>query len=52
VRILERTEREPGRYTALWDGKDDAGRDVASGVYFCCLKAGKLNQTMKIIYLR
>jgi C1A family cysteine protease len=52
VRVLERRDKEPGRYTALWDGKDDAGRDVASGVYFCRLRAGKLNQTMKIIYLR
>jgi hypothetical protein len=52
VRTLERKDRVPGRYTALWDGADDAGRDVASGVYFCRLKAGKLSQTMKIVYLR
>ena len=52
VRTLERGDRVPGRYTVLWDGADDAGRDVASGVYFCRLKAGKISQTMKIVYLR
>jgi hypothetical protein len=52
VRVLERRDREPGRYTALWNGKDDAGRDVASGLFFCRLRAGKLSQTMKIVYLR
>jgi len=52
IKVLERKDRGPGRYTSLWNGTDDAGRDVASGVYFCRLRAGKLSQTMKIIYLR
>jgi predicted outer membrane repeat protein len=52
VRVLERRQREPGRYTVLWNGKDESGRDVASGVYFCRLRAGKQSLTMKIIYLR
>ncbi|MDD4856527.1 MAG: C1 family peptidase [Candidatus Krumholzibacteria bacterium] len=52
VRMLERTERAPGRYSILWNGKDGAGRGVASGVYFCRIKAGKYSQTRKILYLR
>jgi flagellar hook assembly protein FlgD len=52
IRVLDRTERAAGRYSATWNGKDEAGRDVASGVYFCRIKAGKFNQTRKIIYLR
>ena len=52
IRVLERTERAAGRYSATWNGKDDSGRGVASGMYFCRIKAGKFNQTRKIVYLR
>jgi hypothetical protein len=30
----------PGRYTARWDGRDEAGRSLESGVYFYRLRAG------------
>lgn len=52
IRVLERTDRAAGRYSVLWSGKDDAGRDVASGVYFCRIKAGKYHETRKVLYLR
>jgi hypothetical protein len=31
---LVQGEKEPGYYTAQWDGKDHSGRRVSSGVYF------------------
>jgi hypothetical protein len=52
IATLERTVRAPGRYSVLWNGTDHAGRGVASGVYFCRIKAGKFSQTRKILYLR
>jgi C1A family cysteine protease len=52
IRVLERTGRAAGRYSVLWNGKDDAGRDVATGVYFCRIKAGKYRETRKVLYLR
>jgi C1A family cysteine protease len=52
IKVLERTQRPPGRYSILWNGSDGAGRGVASGVYFCRIKAGKYAQTRKILYLR
>ena len=52
IRVLERRERSAGRYSVLWNGTDDAGRDVATGVYFCRIKAGKYNETRKMLYLR
>jgi len=52
IAVLERGNRQPGRHTAIWNGTDEAGRDVASGVYFCRIKAGSFRQTNKIIYLR
>ncbi len=32
--------RAAGRHTAVWNGRDDAGAEVASGVYFVRLAAG------------
>ncbi|WP_163001481.1 DUF2271 domain-containing protein [Pannonibacter phragmitetus] len=33
VDATARPTRAPGRYTAVWDGRDDAGRQVPQGVY-------------------
>jgi len=52
VNVLLQKHRAPGRYETVWTGKDEAGRPVTSGVYFCRIKAGKFSQTRKIIYLR
>jgi len=35
-----------------WDGTDDSGKKVKSGVYFCTLKAGNFSQTRKLLLLR
>lgn len=34
VRVLEDAELPPGRYSRLWDGRDQQGREVPSGLYF------------------
>jgi hypothetical protein len=52
IKVLEHMQRSPGRFSILWNGTDGAGRGVASGVYFCRIKAGKFSQTRKILYLR
>ncbi|NLH38630.1 MAG: hypothetical protein GX445_01010 [Elusimicrobia bacterium] len=33
---------------AVWDGKNDDGKDVASGVYFALIKKGSSTKTIKI----
>ena len=45
-------DREAGSYTLLWDGTDDAGRDLASGMYFYRLAAGDRVETRKLMLLR
>jgi len=52
VKVLESGDKAPGRYSVVWRGKDLKGKDVASGVYFCRIKAGKFRQTRKVVYLR
>lgn len=41
-----------GRHDLVWQGRDDAGRSVASGVYFCRLSADGLEQSRKLILAR
>jgi hypothetical protein len=52
VRILEARHRKAGRHEIIWNGRDNTGRGVTSGVYFARMKAGKFRETRKIIYLR
>jgi hypothetical protein len=37
---------------ASWDGKDDMGRPVASGVYFCVLSTAQRSRTQPLVLLR
>jgi hypothetical protein len=44
--------REQGSYRVIWDGRDESGQPVASGVYFCHLMAGSYHQTRKMTLLK
>jgi hypothetical protein len=37
--LLDGEVVEPGTHSIAWDGRDDQGRRVASGVYFVLLEA-------------
>jgi flagellar hook assembly protein FlgD len=41
-----------GTHTAKWDGRDDTGRDVASGVYLYRIIVGNAAFTRKAVLLR
>ena len=41
-----------GSHAVRWDGKNDQGHDVASGVYFYRIKAGGFESTQKMTLLR
>lgn len=52
VRTLVHDHREPGDYRLAWDGRDDDGRTVSSGVYYERLVTAEAPQTRVITYLR
>jgi hypothetical protein len=43
---------EAGDHRVIWDGRNDRGRPMASGVYFCRLKTKESVSAIKIILLR
>jgi hypothetical protein len=45
-------DKLPGEYKVIWDGKDDSGEEIASGIYFYQLKTKDFTQTKKMLLLR
>lgn len=41
-----------GSYTAAWDGLDDNGQGVSSGVYLCVLRQGAKSDARRMVLLR
>ncbi|RMF66047.1 MAG: T9SS C-terminal target domain-containing protein [Calditrichaeota bacterium] len=53
VRILVRGRQPAGSYSVKWNGRNDAGERVSSGVYFYRLKSGtSLVETRKMLLLK
>ena len=52
VRTLVDEDHTQGRYSVSWDGKDDFGGAVASGVYLCRMDAGTFASVRKMTLLR
>ena len=52
VRILVDEKKATGHYQVVWNGKNEKGEDVASGIYFYKLEAGDYSETKKMILLR
>jgi hypothetical protein len=52
VRTLANNPLQPGTHTIVWDGRDDAGRKVASGIYLCSMIADGFEMTRKMTLIR
>ena len=49
--LIDRNE-QPGHHTVTWQGDDEYGRDVSSGVYFYRMKSKDLTETKRLVLLR
>lgn len=45
-------KKPAGNYSVRWDGTDDRGRKVSSGVYFCRLESGSFREGRKLVLLK
>jgi len=44
--------RDAGSYTTKWDGKNQTGVQVASGLYIYQIQAGQFTQSRKMLFLK
>ncbi len=52
VRTLLDKPKRPGNYEVIWDGKDDRGEDVSSGIYFYTLQVDNYRETKKMTLMK
>jgi hypothetical protein len=52
VRILVNSYHSPGRKSVIWNGRNETGGDLASGVYFYLMQAKGYRHTLKMVLLR
>jgi FlgD Ig-like domain len=52
VRTLVNETMDEGSYKIEWNGKDNSGRFVASGVYFYRIQADEFSKTRKMVILK
>jgi hypothetical protein len=49
--LVHNYHHQPGRYAIVWDGRDDAGHEVFTGLYLYRLTAGEFTATRKMVLM-
>jgi hypothetical protein len=52
IRTLSNREFAPGWSESTWDGRDQEGRDAASGTYFLRIEGKNSTETQKVVLMR
>jgi len=52
IRTVLHEVKVAGRYQAIWDGRDEHGRRVSSGVYFYRIEAGSFSQAKRMVLVK
>ena len=52
VRTFKNQYYTRGLNTIVWDGKNDFGHDLSTGIYFCRLKSENIDNSIKLLYVK
>lgn len=52
IRVLDSGFMNPGEHSVVWNGRSDAGSEVASGIYFYRLESPDGSRTRRMLYLK
>jgi len=52
IRTLVGNAHRSGERRAIWDGRDEQGREVASGVYLYQLRTAEMTRTKRMVLVR
>ncbi len=52
VRSLVNSQMSTGAHSVVWNGLDDGGRSVSSGIYYYRMQAGDYNHTRKMVLVK
>jgi flagellar hook assembly protein FlgD len=52
IRTLTRERKTAGEFMVSWDGTDDAGQPVNSGVYYYRIQSENFQQTRQMLFVR
>ncbi len=52
VREIVKGRFNPGEYEFFWNGKDERGKRVSEGIYFCFLKGSKAVSKRKFVFIK
>jgi len=52
IRTLLEIEQQVGTHQVVWDGRNDSGDLVNSGIYFCKIFTSNLVETRKLVLLK
>lgn len=52
IKTLVESEMNPGHYKSNWNGKNESGKRVSSGIYIYTLKSNRIQQSRKLIMMK
>lgn len=50
--LVDQAQTGPARYSVVWDGTDESGGRVASGMYVYRLRAGQFSETQRMVLIK
>jgi hypothetical protein len=52
IATLVDERQEAGYHTIMWDGRDDNGNPMASGIYFCIVEAERKREITRLLLMK